>query len=286
MLKIGNKNVKVASNNVFDSKDILTIIAGYINHPQFKKTDWNSFVRICKKTSVIGEKCKIIKAKTFGVDINEFEKDRIIIDGIKQIKNIQSSHLDKKYKQGMNHFLWKFRWSSSIHKVINNKQYYFNLRHLFVSSEALYYCVENIILKDIVEMVNGKEFNLIVNDNTKNWDMIVGNVLSKYNINPTLPTRYGSVSTVCIPYVKSKSDIVIFIDCTDQTYYKGGYGRLLNIIVYNSTEFRKEIVNRIVTCSKKNRKYRIMNFTTSERSIVYDFIIKNQLLLDTVKFDH
>jgi hypothetical protein len=279
------------SYNINLTKDAWRLIALKIHPPNFSKKDWNSFSRLCSRTSEIAKELKLLKMKSFQVNLLAFEKQRLERDAIERISEIQNQ-LNKKWvlkqqKIGNNIGMIKKR---EILNVIK-RNHSFCRFHFFIKDEAIWRQTINNVLVDSLKMLNdnNRQLNLIIRHHpdsaTDDGRTIVTSFLLQnvvgFDHESYVNNSFFHVKTICYSKYTSfdQDDMVLIFH----------YGRacnekwFLNVIFCNKIAFQKEKLNQIIENTKKDKKTDIY-FSSELELVLYDFIRDNPVISSLVQF--
>ena len=269
------------TNQVFNSKDLLTLIASYIIPPFFSKNDWNTFSKLCKTTSRISSIQKHKKAIEFNVDLISFDKNRIVKEAHEKLLKIDAIKRDKSVRSTMNYDNWKSSSISKISDVINGNNAYFSKSFSFADSSLMTDALK-IILDETIALFDKKPFSFIASSDYK-MEKIINDCFSKIPLKTNVKKFVTSsfLQSNLSSYVQSNNECVIFINTRifrDKN--------ILNLIICNTIMHQKAITNNILESAQNDRKCYISVENDNERYVVYDFIMNSKELSKHVEFTY
>lgn len=296
--------------SIFVYKDILRHVASFISPPCFKKSDWNSFVRICKITSQIGYDLMNVKSKLFNIDVISFNKKRLI-DRVafeikkkeydeereyaeKRFEKMQKNEIakqvraDKNFDKALKKFAkHKKDWEKSFenfNNVFNGKKTYYQKYECYdYYHRAFVYDLYYFITYKLISLYKEKckiivQKDAVLPDNIQfNKDIIY------FEYGKSSPTTLRLKNFIIMG--NEKYELII-----DLSYY-GRYKTYdeypvyyINIILIDTFEYQKQIVNIIRNNHKKNKRTYLFYRSLAEYFYRYDFVHNNVILKENVNF--
>lgn len=272
------KNVNILekqTNEAFNSKDILNIIASYIIPPLFRKRDWNTFNRLCRNTYKIGGSWKNAKAALFKVDMVKFEKERFVRETTHKLKSASSLQKEMENRKTIDRAGWK-KSLLNISNVMDGNMPYFRT-HITFKSDGHLIDALGVILDDMFNSFGEKQFSLFAKSPSE-WKCLTEKIsknskIKHFNEND-IPAIGGNGNIY--RYLKGNNPI-------DPIVFTDSRGSTLVIVVSNLTHQRVTLDN-ILKASEKGKKYDISYFCPTEITVVYDIISTNLDLSRHVNF--